>query len=249
MNKRISVILLIIISLFIDCSCHWHKPTDTSSNTSKNTIQKTEKQEYKYSNSESCMLEFGLVDIQELDSTIQVKLMYATDDNFMHRVMYEDIHRAFFLPALAEKIIKAQAQLKRLHPGYSLIIYDAARPVSVQKEMYKMAESMGKVEYVANPDKGNGLHNYGAAVDISIIDASGKPLPMGTPFDWFGPEAHINNEAQLVADSLITQQELDNRLLLRKLMTDNGLLTIRNEWWHFELMRAAKAKQNLKILQ
>lgn len=249
MNKHLPVFLLIFFSMFVTCGCHSRKASDTSSDTLQNNIQKTEKQKYKYSESELILLDYGLVDIHSLDSTIQVQLMYATADNFMHSVMYEDIHNAFFLPALAEKIVKAQAQLKRQHPDYSLIIYDAARPVSVQKKMYKMAESMGKTEYVANPNKGEGLHNYGAAVDISIVDASGKPLPMGTPFDWFGPEAHITDEPQLVADSLISQQELDNRLLLRKLMTDNGLLTIRNEWWHFELMRAAKAKQQLKILQ
>lgn len=249
MNKRLLVLLLIFTCLVTSIGCHCRKSSATSSDTLQNEIQKSEKQEYQYSESEFKMLDFGLVDIQALDSTIQVKLMYATDDNFMHRVMYEDIHRAFFLPALAEKIVKAQAQLKQLHPNYSLIIYDAARPVSVQKEMYKMAETMGKTDYVANPDKGNGLHNYGAAVDISIVDASGKPLSMGTPFDWFGHEAHITDETQLLTDGLITQQEMDNRLLLRKLMTDNGLLTIPQEWWHFELMHAAKAKQELKTLQ
>lgn len=249
MYRFFTFLLLLQIIIFGACSSNGHKHSTTSSDASQTDKQTTEKQTNSYSESEEAMRNLGLVDIGTLDTTIQVKLMYATDDNFMHLVMYKDISKAFFLPALAEKIVKAQAQLRRLHPGYSLIIYDAARPVSVQKEMRQMAEKMGKADYVANPASGSGMHNYGAAVDISIVDASGKPLSMGTPFDWFGPEAHITNESQLVADGLITQRELDNRLLLRKLMTDNGLLTIPQEWWHFELMHAAKAKQELKTLQ
>lgn len=201
------------------------------------------------SKTEAAMRAMGLVEIQEQDSTIQVHLMYATPDNFMHRILYADIHKAFALQELAEKLKSAQTQLKSIHPGYSLIIYDAARPVSVQREMWETAKQMGKTLYVANPEKANGLHNYGAAVDISIIDGNGRPLDMGTPVDWFGPEAHISNEAQLVADGKITKEQLENRLLLRKIMKDNGFLSIRTEWWHFEIMRAKQAKLSLKLIE
>ena len=52
--------------------------------------------------------------------------------------------------------------------------------------------------YVSNPAKGGGLHNYGMAVDLTIVDASGKLLPMGTPYDFFGTEAHTDKEEALV---------------------------------------------------
>ncbi|MFQ8826672.1 MAG: M15 family metallopeptidase [Alistipes sp.] len=58
------------------------------------------------------------------------------------------------------------------------------------------------------------------------------PLPMGTPFDYFGQEAHIDREDELVAQGRITQQELDNRLLLRKVMRQAGFRPLRSEWWH-----------------
>ena len=46
-----------------------------------------------------------------------------------------------------------------------------------------------KYIYVSNPSRGGGLHNYGLAVDISILDDKGTPLPMGTPVDHLGREA------------------------------------------------------------
>jgi D-alanyl-D-alanine dipeptidase len=38
-------------------------------------------------------------------------------------------------------------------------------------------------EYVANPAKGS-VHNRGGAVDITLVDATGKELNMGTSFDF-----------------------------------------------------------------
>ena len=68
---------------------------------------------------------------------------------------------------------------------------------------------------------GGGLHNYGLAVDISILDENGKPLPMGTKVDHLGIEAHITNERSLVQRGKITKQERENRLLLRRVMHAN----------------------------
>lgn len=242
-------LILSAIVLFLGC-----KQTTQTENSLSNsdTTQITHNQDVTSdidSPSEARMREMGLVDIQEMDSTIQVALMYATADNFMKKVLYPDIHKAFVLPELATKLVNAQKELQMLHPGYRFIIYDAARPISVQREMWEMAKATGNTQYVANPLENNGLHNYAAAVDITILDENGTPLPMGSPFDWFGPESHTTNEAQLVADGKITKEELANRLLLRKLMTDNGLLSITTEWWHFEMMRAKDAKVKLKIVE
>lgn len=194
------------------------------------------------------MREMGLVDITEVDSTIQVRLMYATEDNFMHRILYPNIHKAFMLPELAEKLKKAQSQLRATHPGWSLIVYDAARPLSVQRVMWAEAQKSGFTHYVANPDNAQGMHNYAAAVDVSIENENGTAIDMGTPFDWFGEEAHITEEERLVSEGKITQAQMENRRLLRKIMTDNGMLTIRSEWWHFEMVRATRAQSTLEVI-
>lgn len=99
--------------------------------------------------------------------------------------------------------MKAQRALKELHPSYSLIIYDAARPMSVQKKMWNVVKGTSKYKYVSNPNRGGGLHNYGLAVDISILDSFGQPLPMGTKVDHLGVEAHITQENELVRNGKI----------------------------------------------
>lgn len=242
--------LFSLVAIFM-LGCGNQQPTDTSINTLENDKQNTVIQKDTFSidsPTEAKMRALGLVDITEVDSSIQVHLVYATADNFTGKALYEDVRKAFVLPVVANKLAQAQRALKALHPDYSLMIYDAARPLSVQRQMWEVAKATGQTHYVANPERGNGLHNYGAAVDVTIVDGAGRPLPMGTPFDWFGPEAHITAEGQLVTDGSITETELQNRLLLRKIMTDSGMLTIRSEWWHFELMRGARARQELQIL-
>ena len=187
----------------------------------------------------------GLVDIQDIDSSIQVQLAYATPHNFMGRVLYKDMNKAFMLPQLAAKLSAAQKQLHSSHPHLNLIVLDAARPLSIQRQMFHQVQGTPNNIYVSNPLNGPGLHNYGAAIDISLIDTAGNLLPMGSDFDHFCPESHINNEQALLSSGRISQQEYDNRCLLRSLMRQQGLQPLHNEWWHFNLMSRAKARQTL----
>lgn len=198
---------------------------------------------------EAKMREMGLVDVQELDSTILVGMIYATADNFMGEVLYTDIHKAFLLPQMAEKVVAAQHALRVEHPELGLLIWDAARPLSVQRKMFHKVAGTPKNIYVSNPKKGPGMHNLGAAVDITIVDSLGNPIPMGTAFDHFGIESHIDKEDQLLASGKITQQEYDNRHLLRRLLSDQGLIPLHSEWWHFNLMPTAEARRTLKTIE
>ena len=192
---------------------------------------------------------FGLVDIHEVDSSIRVCLMYATPDNFTGEVLYDDLHKAFLLPEMADRVAAAQQRLHESRPGHHLVIYDAARPLRVQRRMWDKVKGTPNCHYVANPDRGHGLHNYGAAVDISILDEHDTPLDMGTPVDFFGPEAHITIEDSLLAAGRLTAQQVANRRLLRRVMREAGLRTIPNEWWHFNLMPGSRARQTLKIIE
>lgn len=195
---------------------------------------------------ESRLRAHGLVDVQEVDPTIQVHLVYATARNFTDHILYTDIHKAFMLPQLADKLAAAQRQLHRSHPHLSLLVLDAARPLSIQRQMFHLVQGTPLNIYVSNPLHGPGLHNYGAAVDITLVDSLGHWLPMGSDFDHFGPESHIRNESQLLADGRITQQECHNRQLLRSLMQQQGLQPLYSEWWHFNLMSRSRARQQLK---
>ena len=197
---------------------------------------------------ERSMRAAGLVDIQEIDPAIAVHLVYATPYNFMGRTLYADIHKAFMLPELADKLAKARLRLKEMRPDVNLLVYDAARPLSIQQEMWDMVKGTPMAGYIADPTNRSGLHNYGAAIDVTLMDCTGTPLPMGSEYDYFGVEAHTDIETQMLVDGLITKRELDRRLLLRRVMTEQGLLTIKSEWWHFNLTTADEAREHLKII-
>ncbi len=184
----------------------------------------------------------GFVDVQEVIPTIKVDLMYTRADNFTGKVLYADLREAYLHPLAADALKKAQAELKRTHPTWSLIVYDAARPMSVQQKMWDMVKGTDKRIYVSNPANGGGLHNYGFAVDVSICNEHGDTIPMGTVIDHLGEEAHTDIEDYMVGEGIITQQAVENRRLLRRVMAAGGYKVLRTEWWHFNLKTRKQVK-------
>lgn len=200
----------------------------------------------------SCMAHYldslGFINIAEADSTIAIELMYSRTDNFTGQLLYKDLREAYLHPEAMESLIKAQQFLKELHPAYTLIVYDAARPMSIQQTMWNIVKGTAQYIYVSNPAHGGGLHNYGLAVDLSILDEKGNPLSMGTPVDYFGKEAHITHEEQLVKSGKITVQERNNRLLLRQVMKKAGFRPLPSEWWHFNRYSRQTAREKYQVI-
>lgn len=189
---------------------------------------------------------FGYVDVSTLG--VSVSLMYAQEDNFTGNVLYTDMDNAWLHPNAASALAKAAKALFREAPTLRLLVKDAARPMSVQRRMFNAVKGTSKANYVANPARGGGLHNYGLAVDVTLVDAEGRELPMGTPVDHLGKEAHIDSEEAMVKSGILSAQEMKNRRLLRKVMKEGGFKTIRNEWWHFQMVGRATARRMYKRL-
>ena len=194
--------------------------------------------------------EYGLVDIAPIDPSIKVDLKYGTTDNFMNRVMYSMSDRAFAEENLARAVSAAQQLLKTINPSLSIIVYDAARPISIQRMMFDSVKGTPSERYVANPyDKiRGGYHNYGLAVDIAIVDEQGKMLDFGTGYDSFSELAHPGNEAVLVNKGLISMQAYENRMLLYYITAKQGLLPYEFEWWHYQLVQRDEDKQRYRLL-
>ena len=73
-------------------------------------------------------------------------------------------------------------------------------------------------------------HSRGSVVDLTLVDMkSGRDIDMGYGFDWFGEESHPDHRAK------ITEEQYQNRMLLRRLMLKHGFKPIDEEWWHFIL--------------
>lgn len=191
----------------------------------------------------------GMVDVQSVDPTIRVSLMYGRSDNFTGRVLYENLHHAYLHPKAARALRLAQKYLKEEHPELSLIVFDACRPMSVQQKMWDVVAGTSKDIYVSNPAHGGGLHNYGMAVDISICDAKGDTLTMGTKIDYMGARAHIDKEAELMRAGKLTRRAVRHRELLRRVMRKAGFRALRTEWWHFNYVSRATAKKYYKYVK
>ena len=115
----------------------------------------------------------GLVDISQIDNSIKVSLVNSDPKkNFFRENYYHGLKKAYLRELVAIKLSKSQNILKRKVSSYSLQILDAARPRSVSTAMYEKMKGTKFEKYVANPDTGS-MHNYGIAVDITIVDKHG----------------------------------------------------------------------------
>ena len=190
---------------------------------------------------------FCLVNILDVDSTIFIDLKYATTDNFTGMVLYEDFSEAYLQADVMQMLADAHRYLKSLHPDLRLLVYDAARPLSVQRKMWECVKDTKYSRYVAHPDRLS-LHNFGAAVDLTLANNLGQPLDMGTPFDFFGRAAGINDEQELIAQGILNHQQVQNRQLLRQVMHHAGFRSISGEWWHFNACSLQEAKQRYTVI-
>ena len=192
------------------------------------------------------MVKRGMVEVTRLDPTVAVDLRYATTNNFVGRHMYGTFCKAYLHADAAAALIKPQKALKKHDARYSIVIYDAARPQSVQRTMWNAVKGTANARYVARPERG-GPHNYGIAVDVGLL-YDGAPVDMGTQFDSFSDASHITQEQMLVKQGRISREALSNRALLRRVMTQAGFMTYRREWWHFELHRIKYARAHCRLL-
>lgn len=168
------------------------------------------------------------VRLKDLSPDFVYELKYATPDNFLKQAVY-DCGECYLRKSTAEALVKANEAFKQL--GYRIKLFDCYRPLSVQKKMWKILPG---THYVANPAKGS-KHNRGAAVDLTLVDAQGKELNMGTPFDFFGKEAHHTYTQH-------SKEVLENRKLLKDTLDKYNFKSIYSEWWHYEYRPEMQSK-------
>ncbi len=127
--------------------------------------------------------------------------------------------------------------------GYRLKIFDAYRPATAVKHFVLWGvddldqrmkpffypdlekQSLFKRGYIASKSS----HSRGSTVDLTLLDMStGKELDMGSPFDYFGEISHPDYKN-------ISDEQYENRMILRNVMLKNGFVPIDCEWWHFTL--------------
>ena len=198
---------------------------------------------------EKKFIEAGLVEIHSIDNTIQVDLVNSDPKkNYFRENFYNGLTKAYLRKEVATKLSSAQKILKAKYPDYSLLILDAARPRSVSKLMYEKMKGTKFEKFVANPAKGS-MHNYGIAVDITIVDETGKELDMGfNPFRKSTLALYwLYAKKKLGFKTNETQKK--NRKLLADSMIKAGFKPLSYEWWHFNGMPKSEARERFDIIE
>ncbi|MFN7120119.1 MAG: M15 family metallopeptidase, partial [Saprospiraceae bacterium] len=119
----------------------------------------------------------ALVEIKDYIPNIVLDVRYATSNNFLGKVFYQEAKSFARLP-----VVRALQQIqKELNAqGLGLKIYDGYRPYAVTVQFY---QSHPDSTYVASPWTGS-KHNRGCALDLTVVNLkTGKELKMPTPFD------------------------------------------------------------------
>ena len=159
------------------------------------------------------------VDLERFDPRILLDIRYATENNFVHRVVYS-MAKCFLRKNVASKLKKVQDDLEKR--GLGLKVFDGYRTKSAQKIFWEL---MPDERYVANPAIGS-RHQRGASVDVTLIDQNGELL-MPSSFDDFSVKAHRNYMEA-------SEEAICHRAILEAAMAGQGFVGFPYEWWHFD---------------
>jgi D-alanyl-D-alanine dipeptidase len=164
---------------------------------------------------------------------IAVDLRYASTDNFAGCSVYGDLDCAWLHRHAAAGVEAAVRWLKQRDEPYTLVIFDALRPHRAQEFLWQTLDGTDLRQYLADPVRGS-IHSFGMAVDVGLLDQSGRQLDMGTAFDDMRALSHPALEQYHREQGMLTDMQIANRGLLRTAMLDSGFHGINSEWWHFD---------------
>lgn len=157
---------------------------------------------------------------------------------------------------ILHKLTTAQNTLREMLPGYRLHIFDAYRPLAVQIYMVNYTRDAVIKRMELDPDNLTyeqekaamqqvfkvwatptsdpaqpPPHLTGSAVDLTIVDAAGNKLDMGSVFDEMSERILPNYYREDLSD--YGRMVHRNRELLNTVMTSVGFFRVSHEWWHF----------------
>nr|MBQ8251870.1 M15 family metallopeptidase [Lachnospiraceae bacterium] len=191
----------------------------------------------KYTSAEFIYSEF--VEIKNNDF-FDIKMMYPL-------MQMEHAYKSCLVRREVYDRLKQAAQ--KLPQGYKFRLWDGWRPFALQKELYdvyatkiirdfeladatKAQKNSVIRKFVSEPVSDKEIapvHTTGGAVDLTILDAQGRELDMGTKFDEFSDRTHT---AYYESERNIEVRQ--NRRLLYHIMTEAGFTNLPSEWWHYD---------------
>ncbi len=185
----------------------------------------------------------GFVSVSEVIPDVILEIRYYSTYNFIgDRINGYEEPVALLTKEAATALSGAADELRE--KGYRLKIFDAYRPQVAVEHFVSWASDLSdtrmKPYFYPEVDKSQ-LFNYGyiaqysghsrgCTLDLTLFDMNtGKEVDMGGPFDYFGTLSHPDYTG-------ITDEQYQNRMLLREAMTNNGFRPCGTEWWDFTLI-------------
>ncbi len=193
-------------------------------------------------NNDPCMDPSGFVVLADYVPAIVQEIRYYSSYNFIGERIDGYEEPCALLTAEAARALKAVSN-ELFVQGYRLKIFDAYRPACAVKQfvLWGIEDQDIRMKQYFYPEldkqelfekgyiAGKSSHSRGSAVDLTLLDMkTGKEVDMGSPFDLFSPVSHPDERS-------ITQEQYQNRMLLRNTMISSGFEPIYCEWWHFTL--------------
>ena len=157
-------------------------------------------------------------------------------DTYVEKPTPEDI--IFWVrESVAQKLANVNESLEE----NTLVLGYGFRPMEIQEEIFeKIRNQLGADgtldketllerthQLIAAPEFAG--HPTGGAVDVTLVDSTGKRLDMGTPFlDIRADGVELSREAKN-----LTPEQIENRKILTEAMQSEGFTPFWGEWWHF----------------
>lgn len=184
----------------------------------------------------------AFVNLKKLIPNLELDLRYKGNHNFIGRpVNGYEANKLYITLEAAIALQKVQKELNQ--EGLGIKVFDAYRPQRAVQNFVEWAKNIDdtitKSEFYPEVDKKDLFilgyiaeksgHSRGSTVDLTIIELSNKKeIDMGSAFDFFGIQSHHDY-------TLLSEQQITNRIKLRTLMEKYGFKTIEEEWWHYTL--------------
>ena len=184
----------------------------------------------------------GFVLLSDVIPSIVQEIRYFSTYNFVGDRIDGYEEPCAILTKEAARALKTVSN-EMLVQGYRLKIFDTYRPACAVKHfvLWGIEDQDIRMKPYFYPDlekqelflKGyvakKSSHSRGSTVDLTLLDMkTGKELDMGSPFDLFSEKSHPDFRG-------ISDEQYENRMILRNVMLRNGFAPIDCEWWHFTL--------------
>lgn len=184
----------------------------------------------------------GFVYVKDIIPDIDVELRYYSQHNFVgDTIEGYTANKLILTKEAADALKKVQDELQ--DHNLCLKVYDGYRPQRAVNHFVVWAkqlhDTINKQQFYPDVQKqhlfrdgyiaSKSGHSRGSTLDLTIIDGhTGKPLDMGSPYDFFG-------KASWVAHPDLTEVQKKNRKLLQEVMIKHNFRNYDKEWWHFTL--------------